>query len=307
LTSNFRILVCDDIDNEGVQKLRKAGFTVDIKHQINHEELTACVGNYDALIVRGRTKVTKEVIEAGLKLRVIGRAGVGLDNIDTEAAQQRGLTILNTPEATAQAAAELTLGLILSILRNIAQADCAMKDKKWTKNELIGRELKGKTLGVIGLGNIGERVARLGRAFGMRILVHKRTFPDPALMKELEAEFVPLHNLLANSDVVTIHVPYTPQTHHMIGERELSLMRNGAYLVNTSRGAIVEQEALLKALKSGKLGGAALDVYETEPPVDWTLMRLPSIVCTPHIGAQTAEAQKAASVLLAEKIISAFS
>jgi D-3-phosphoglycerate dehydrogenase len=182
-----------------------------------------------------------------------------------------------------------------------------MKDQKWTKNELIGRELKGKTLGVIGLGNIGERVARLGRAFGMRILVHKRTFPDPALMKELEAEFVPLHNLLANSDVVTIHVPYTPQTHHMIGERELSLMRNGAYLVNTSRGAIVEQEALLKALKSGKLGGVALDVYETEPPVDWTLMRLPSIVCTPHIGAQTAEAQKAASVLLAEKIISAFS
>jgi D-3-phosphoglycerate dehydrogenase len=299
--------VCDDIDNEGIQKLRKAGFTVDVKPQITHEELGTSVGSYDALIVRGRTRVTKDIIETGLKLRVIGRAGVGLDNIDTEAAQQRGLTILNTLEATAEAAAELTLGLMLSIVRNIAQADCAMKDKRWTKNEMMGRELKGKTLGIIGLGNIGERVARLGKAFGMRILVNKRTSPDPALMTELQAEFVHLPNLLTNSDVVTIHVPYTPQTHHMIGERELSLMKNGSYLVNTSRGAIVEQEALLKALKSGRLGGVALDVYENEPPVDWTLMKLPNIVCTPHIGAQTVEAQKAASVLLAEKIISAFS
>lgn len=307
MTSSFRILVCDDIDDEGIQKLRKAGFTVDVKPYIDPEELATSVGSYDALIVRGRTKVTKETIEAGLKLRVIGRAGVGLDNIDTEAARQRGLTILNTPEATAEAAAELTLGLMLSIVRNIAQADCAMKDKRWIKNELMGRELKGKTLGIIGLGNVGERVARLGKAFGMRILVHKRTSPDPALMRELQAEFVQLPDLLSNSDVVTIHVPYTPQTHHMIGERELSLMRNGAYLVNTSRGAIVEQEALLRALKSGKLGGAALDVYETEPPVDWTMIKLPNVACTPHIGAQTAEAQKAASVLLAEKIISAFS
>ena len=305
MTSNFKILVCDSIDDEGIQKLRAAGFTVDLQPQIRHDELATSIRDYDALIVRGGTKVTKEIIEAGSRLRVIGRAGIGLDNIETGTAREKGITILNTPEATAEAAAELTLGLILSLVRNIAQADCAMKDKKWTKNELMGTELKDKTLGIIGLGNIGERVAKLGKAFGMHILVHKRSPPDPDLMKELQAKFVQLPNLLSNSDVVTIHVPYTPQTHHMIGEKELSLMKNGSYLVNTSRGAIIEQEALLKALKSGKLG-AALDVYEIEPPIDWTLMQMPNVVCTPHIGAQTAEAQKRASVLLAEKIISAF-
>jgi len=158
-------------------------------------------------------------------------------------------------------------------------------------------------LGTIGLGNIGERVAKLARAFGMRILITKRTLPDPSLLKELEAEFVPLAQMLKQSDVVTIHIPYNPQTHHMIGEKELQLMKRGAYLINTSRGAIVDEKALLKALQSGMLGGAALDVYEVEPPTDWSLMRLPNVVCTPHIGAQTEEAQKTASLLLAEKII----
>jgi len=196
---------------------------------------------------------------------------------------------------------------MLALARSIPSADRSMKEGTWIKKNLTGWELKGKTLGTIGLGNVGERVAKLAKAFGMRILVTKRTPPDPALLKELEAEFVSLQELLKRSDVVTIHVPFTPQTRRMIGEKELQLMKKGSYLVNTSRGAVVDEKALLKALQSQRLGGAALDVYEVEPPTNWTLMQLPNVVCTPHIGAQTEEAQKTASVLIAEKIIGFFS
>jgi len=304
LKPSFRILVCDPINDEGIQKLRQVGFIVDAKPRITADELTKNVKNYDALIVRGRTKVTREVIDRGTRLKAIGRAGVGLDNVDVEMAESRGLKVLNTPEAPAQAVAELTLGLILSLARSIPQADRAMKNRKWIKDELMGWELSGKTLGTIGLGKIGERVARFAKAFGMRILITKRTPPDPSVLREFGAEFVPLYDLLSRSDVVTIHVPYTPQTRHMIDERALSIIKKGAYLINTSRGPIVDEKALLKSLQSGRLSGAALDVYETEPPTDWSLMQLPNVICTPHIGAQTYEAQRLASVLLAEKIIS---
>ncbi len=307
MKSNLRILVCDPINSEGIQKLRQVGFTVDSKPRITNDELTKNVKSYDALIVRGRAKVTREVIESGTRLKVIGRAGVGLDNIDVEAAEKRGLKVLNTPEAPAQAVAELTLGLILSMARCIPKADHAMKDKKWIKDELMGWELTGKTLGTIGLGKIGERVARFAKAFGMSILITKRTRPDPSVLRELEAEFVPLNDLLSRSDVVTIHVPYTSQTRHMIDERALSIIKKGAYLINTSRGLIVDEKALFNSLQSGRLSGAALDVYEIEPPTDWSLIELPNVICTPHIGAQTREAQRLASVLLAEKIISSFS
>ena len=301
-----KVLVCDPIDAEGVKKLEKAGFTVDAKPTISSDELKKTVSNYDALIVRSRTKVTKEIIEAGTQLKLIGRVGVGLDNVDLKAAEEESIKVVNTPEAPAEAVAELALGLILSLARNIPQADHSMKEGKWIKSKLTGWELKGKTLGTIGLGNIGERVAKLSKAFGMNILITKRTPPDPALLKELEAEFVPLSELLKRSDVVTIHIPYTAETHHMIGEKELQLMKKGAYLVNTSRGKIINENALLKALQSEKLKGAALDVYEFEPPTDWTLMQLPNVVCTPHIGAETEEAQKTGAILMADKVISFF-
>jgi len=180
-----------------------------------------------------------------------------------------------------------------------------MKEGKWAKKLFKGWQLRGKTLGVIGLGHIGEKVARLAKAFGMKILITKRTPPPPEVLEELEAEFIALEQLLQRSDVVSIHVPLTPQTRHMIGEKEIALMKNGAFIINTSRGQIIDEKALYKALESGKLGGAALDVFETEPPTDYALMRLPNVVCTPHIGAQTVEAQKAAATLLAEKIIEA--
>jgi D-3-phosphoglycerate dehydrogenase len=307
LKSNARVLVCDLIDNEGIHKLKKTGFKVDLKPNILSDELRKTVANYDVLIVRSRTKVTKEILDAGKQLKAVGRVGSGLDNIDLEAAQKKGVKVFNTPEAPAEAVAELTMGLMLALARNIPSADKAMKEGRWIKKDLMGLELKNKTLGTIGLGNVGERVARLARAFGMKILITKRTPPAPALLKELEAEFVSLHELLKRSDIVTIHVLYTPQTHRMIGEKEFQLMKKGSYIINTSRGAIVDEKALLKALQSQRLGGAALDVYEVEPPTNWTLMQLPNVVCTPHIGAQTEEAQKTASVLIAEKIINFFS
>ena len=301
-----KVLVCDPIDNEGTEELRQAGFEVDVNPTISKNQLREVVSNYDALIVRSRTKVTREIIEAGEKLKAIGRAGVGLDNIDLETAGKRGIAVLNTPEALADAVAELTIGLILSLARSIPLADRTMKEGKWVKRELRGWQLRGKTLGLIGLGNIGERVARIAKALGMNILVTKRTHPTPELQRELKAEYIPLKDFsdfLQKSDVITIHIPLTPQTSHMIGGKEIQLMKDGAFLINTSRGEILDGKALLEALRSGKLGGAALDVYEVEPPKDLALIRLSNVVCTPHIGGQTLESQKAAAITIAKKLV----
>ena len=299
----MKVLVCDPIHEDGIKILKDAGFEVDINPDISYEELKGKVRDYDVLVVRSRTKVTREIIEAGEKLKVVGRAGAGIDNIDVEAAKEKGVKVLNTPEAPAIAVAELTIGLLLSLARQIPRADSSMKEGRWAKKEFKGWQLNGKTLGVVGLGHIGEKVARLAKAFGMKILITKRTPPSPEILKELEAEFVPLDELLKRSDIVSLHVPLTSQTYHMIGEREIQLMKDGAFIINTSRGAVIDEKALFKALKSGKLGGAALDVYEVEPPEDYSLMKLPNVICTPHIGAQTVEAQRAAATLLAQKIV----
>ncbi len=303
MKSKMRILVCDPVHEEGIEKLKQAGFEVDVNPTITSEQLTKIVSNYDALIVRSRTKVTKEIIEAGRRLRIIGRAGAGLDNINLETAKQRGITVLSTPEALTEAVAELTIGLIISLARSIPLADRTLKEGKWIKKKLVGWQLEGKTLGTIGLGKIGERVARIAKALGMKILIREIIPLSPELLKELETEVVPLKELLQRSDVITLHVPLTSQTYHMIGAKEFQLMKNGAFLVNTSRGAIVDEKPLLTALKSGKIGGAALDVYEVEPPRDLELIKLPNVVCTAHIGAQTKKAQNAAASMIAEKII----
>ena len=301
-----KILVCDPIDAEGVQKLRDKGFKVDIKPSIDKEEVEKIILEYDAIVVRSRTKVSREIIERGKRLKAIGRAGAGLDNIDLEAAEEKRVAVLNTPEALADSVAELTIGLILALARKISLADRSMRNGKWLKRELRGLLLKRKTLGLIGLGNIGMRVAEIAKEIGMKILITKRTPLSAEVLRTLDAELVPLEELLRRSDVVSIHVPLTEETDRMIGAREVSLMKPGAFLVNTSRGRIVDANALLDALKSGKLGGAALDVYECEPPRNLELVRLPNVLCTPHIGAQTYEAQKAASVMVAEKLIQFF-
>lgn len=302
--SAVRILICDPINPEGIEKLKRAGFKVEFL--IRKEMLKKEIQEYDVLIVRSRTKVTREIIECGKHLKLIARAGSGLDNIDLKAAEKRGIAVINTPEASADSVAELTIGLIVALARKMILADSSMKQGKWLKKELMGFLLKGKKLGLIGLGNIGLRVARIAKAVGMKILVTKRTPPSPELLESLEAEFLPLDDLLRQSDIVSIHVPLSEETKHMIDAEEISKMKDGAFLINTSRGEIINEKALLDALRSGKLGGAALDVYAAEPPENLELIKQPNVICTPHIGAQTVEAQREASIRLAEKIIQFF-
>ncbi len=298
-----KILVCDSIHRDGIDRLKQAGFTVDVNPVISGEELMRQVAAYDALVVRSRTTVTEEVIHRGTLLKAIGRAGVGLDNINVAAAATRHIAVFNAPEATADAVAELTIGLLLALARDIPYADRRLKEGQWVKPELTGWQLDGKTLGILGLGNIGQRVARLAKAFGMPLLITKRTPPDPQLLSELAGEFVPLRELLARSDVISIHVPFTPQTHHLIGADELRLMKDGAYLINTARGPILDEAALADALRSGKLAGAAVDVYAVEPPTDFNLIALRNVVCTPHIGGQTEDSQRRAATIVADKLI----
>ena len=299
----MKILVCDPIHLDGIERLKRAGFTVDVKPTISDEEVKNLVSMYDVLVVRSRTKVTTEVIGRGRRLKAVGRAGVGLENIDVDAAEKRNIAVFNSPEAPAEAVAELTIGLLISMARRLPYADRTMKEGQWTKKQLMGWQLEGKTLGMLGLGNIGKRVAKIAKAFGMKILITKRTPPDPEFLSELAGEYVPLRELLMRSDVVTIHVPLTHQTRHMIGSEELNLMKEGAYILNTARGSVVDEKALVDALRSGKLAGAALDVYAVEPPHNLDLVTLRNVVCTPHIGGQTEESQRSTATIIADKII----
>jgi D-3-phosphoglycerate dehydrogenase len=300
----LKVLVCDLIDPEGIELLKEFGFEVLLEPEISMEDLKRKVAEYHVLIVRSRTKVTKDIIDAGKNLKIIARAGAGVDNIDVEYAEKKGVRVVCTPEAVATAVAELTMGLILSLARQIPMADRAMKEGKWIKKEIVGWELQGKTLGIIGLGRIGQRVAKLAKAFGMKIIACELNSVSEHLLKELDVEIVPLEELLKKSDIITLHVPLTQETYHMIGKKEIEQMKNGVYIVNTSRGSIIDEKALFEALKNGKIAGAALDVYEKEPPNDFSLIKLPNVICTPHIGAQTLEAQKYASIIVAQKIIS---
>ncbi len=300
----MKVLVCDPVSSKCLDILQKAGLGVIYLPKITAEELLRQIPEYDAVIVRSRTKITAQVIEAGGMLRVIGRAGVGLDNIDTEAASKKGITVLNTPESSTNAVAELIVGFMLSLARKIPLGDRGIKEGRWLKSEMMGFELKGKTLGIVGLGRIGSRVGALAKAFGMKILVYDIIHLPEQLLKTLEAQLVDLDTLLSQSDFVTLHVPLTPETRHMINRERLVKMKKGAYLLNASRGEVVDEDALYSALKDGWLSGAALDVFEHEPPTS-DLVKLPNVICTPHIGAQTVEAQDAAGELLAEKVIKA--
>jgi len=299
-----RVLVCDPIHDDGVKILREAGYIVDLRTSITASELVEAVGGFDVIVVRSRTKVTEQVLEAGKRLKAVARAGVGLDNIDLNAAKQLGIIVVNSPEAPSNAVAELVLGLMLSLARRIPEADDSMKKGKWIKKRLTGIELKGKTLGIIGFGRIGYQLAKKAGALEMQVLTYARSREKLVeFAEEVGADAVDLDELLGSSDFVTVHVPLLPQTKHMIGTEEISAMKDGAYLINAARGRVIDEEALRRALVSGKLGGAALDVYEEEPPRDITLIGLQNVVSLPHIGAATIEAQRASSTVVAEKLI----
>lgn len=298
------VLVCDPIHDDGVKILREAGYIVDLRTSITASELVDAVGDFDAIVVRSRTKVTDRVLEAGKRLKAVARAGVGLDNIDLIAAERLGIIVINSPEAPSNAVAELVLGLMLSLARRIPEADASMKKGEWIKKQFTGMELKGTTLGIIGFGRIGYQLAKKAGALGMRVLTYDIVIEKlMEFVEEAGAVAVDLDELLGSSDFVTVHVPLLPQTEHMIGAEEMSAMKDSAYLINVARGGVVDEEALRKALVNGKLAGAALDVYEEEPPRDNSLTGLKNVVSLPHIGAATVEAQRANSTIVAEKLI----
>lgn len=302
--AQVRVLVSDSIHEDGIRMMERAGLQVERDFEISPDQLRARIGEYQVLIVRSRTKVTAEVIKRASALKIIGRAGAGLDNVDLDAAIKQGIKVLNTPDAPANSVAELTIGLMISLARRIPLADRGMKEERWLKKELAGTELRGKTLGIIGLGNIGMSVGRVARAMGMSIL-NATPRPKPDLLRELDAKHLPLDDLLKQVDFLTLHVPLSQETRGMLGRGQLNLMKRSAYLINTSRGEIVDEKALLEVLREGRIAGAALDVYSVEPPTDYELMKLPNVVCTPHIGAQTEDAQVTASRLIAQKVIEA--
>lgn len=298
----MRILVCDEISAKGLELLKKSAHEIDGQYELSPEQLRSKISGYDAVVVRSRTKITKDIIEAS-HLRVIARAGVGLDNIDAKAASERGIKVLSAPQAPSASVAELVLGLILSLLREIPRADAGLKQGHWLKKELDGRELRGKTLGIAGFGRIGREVAKRARAFEAVVQAYD-VIDISAAAKELDVRVVPnLEELLKSSDIVTLHLPLLPETHHYLNAERLAMMRPTAYLINTSRGGVIDEEALLHALKEHRIAGAALDVFETEPLTNLELAKLENVVCTPHIGAQTAEAQETSGLEIAQSLL----
>ncbi|MCM8761045.1 MAG: phosphoglycerate dehydrogenase, partial [Candidatus Omnitrophica bacterium] len=299
----YKVLISDSLSKEAVEILTKEKeFSVDVNTKLTPDELKKAIKDYDALVVRSSTKVTKEVIEAAQRLKIIGRAGVGLDNVDVEAASKKGVVVVNTPAGNTISTAEQTLALMLSLSRNIPQADASMRRGEWERKKFMGHELYGKTLGIIGLGRIGTEVAKRALSFGMKILAY-----DPYLSmdkaKELGIEPSDLPGLYKNADYITVHTPLTDETNHMISDKEIAMMKKDVRLINCARGGIIDEAALARALEAGKIAGAALDVYEEEPPLkENPLLKMDKVVLTPHLGASTEEAQTNVAVEVANTV-----
>jgi D-3-phosphoglycerate dehydrogenase len=292
----FKILVSDKIFEEGIRLLEEKGYQVNRAWDKPKNELPKIIGDYDVLIVRSATKVKGEILDNAKNLKIIGRAGEGLDNIDYQRANGLGIKIINTPHVSYMSVAELTIGHLLALARNIVQGTTSLREGNWEKEKLMGTEVNGKTLGVIGCGFIGKTVERLAISLGMKVLPVEECVYD---------RFVPLGEMLPQADFITIHVPLTPHTHHMISTKEFNLMKDGVMIIDCSRGGVVDQDALYDALVSGKVKGAAVDVFEEEPPKNNRLLTLNSVIATPHMGAQTYEAQLKASIQIAKAVIEA--
>jgi D-3-phosphoglycerate dehydrogenase / 2-oxoglutarate reductase len=294
----MKILICDKTEQEYIEQMRAAGLTVDVQDDITPEDLFNVLPAYDGMVVRSRTKVRQPLIDVCPNLKVIVRGGAGLDTIDHEYAKSKGITVMNTPLANGLSVAELALGYMFMLARSLYRATATMKAEKWDKKSFNGDELGGKTLGIIGYGNIGHAVATLALALGMKVIAY-----DPFVTSQNGAKMVTLDELLAESDYITLHLPKTKESANMIAAEQFAKMKNGVRIINCARGGIVNEEALYDALVSGKVTGAALDVFGEEPPTDWKLVKLDNVIASPHIGAATKEAQGRVGAEVAAKLI----
>jgi len=298
----LKVLVSDKLSEKGVEILRQGGLDVDVKTGLDKEEIKKIIGDYDALVVRSATKVTSDIIENAKKLKAIGRAGIGVDNIDIAAASKRGILVMNTPGGNSITTGEHTIAMMMALTRNIPQAVASMKAEKWEKKKFSGREVFNKTLGIIGMGRVGSVVASRAQGFKMNVIAY-----DPFISKEVAekmgVEIVELDEIFARSDYITLHTPLTKETRGIINKEAFSKMKDGVMIINCARGPLIDNNALIEALDSGKVAGAAIDVYEKEPPDDWTLVKHPKVICTPHLGASTEEAQENVAVAVAHQII----
>ncbi len=300
-----KVLVSDLLSQRGLDVLSENGdFTVDVALNLSHEELLARIGDYHALLIRSATKVTAEIIAAATRLKVIGRAGVGVDNIDVEAATRNGILVVNTPTGNTIAAAEHTLALLLALARNLVPAGISLKNKTWQRDDFIGVELYGKVLGTVGLGRIGREVARRAQAFGMQVIAHD-PYISASAAEEIGIRLVERETLFQEADYISVHTHLNAETYHSIGESEFALMKPTCRLINCARGGIIDEAALYRALKTKQLAGAALDVFENEPATDTPLLRLDNVLAIPHLGASTAEAQEHVAVEVAQQVMNA--
>ncbi|MFH1228640.1 MAG: hydroxyacid dehydrogenase [Planctomycetota bacterium] len=302
----MNVLVTDKIDMAAIDKMKNAGLSVDAKFGITPEELVKIIGNYNVLVVRSATKVTKDVIASGKNLKLVVRGGVGMDNIDAAAAKAANVKIENTPEASSVSVAELAIGMMLALIRKIAVGDSTMKQGKWEKKALEGVELYKKTLGLIGIGRIGYEVAKRAVAFGMDIIAYDPYLkPVPEYITKLGVKMVSLDEVIKNSDYISLHLPMTPESKNMLNAAAFAKMKQGVRIVNCARGGIIDEKALAEAIKSGKVGGAAIDVYEKEPAAsDNPLLGLgDKVVLTPHLGASSSEGQARVGDAVADKLI----
>jgi D-3-phosphoglycerate dehydrogenase len=298
-----RVLVADKIAEEGIEKLRREA-DVDFLPDLKEEELISCIDEYDALIVRSKTMVTRRIIEAGERLRVIGRAGVGVDNIDVEAATEEGILVVNAPEGSTISAAEHTIAMMMALSRKIPQADSSLRSRRWEKNRYTGVEVWGKTLGVIGLGRIGTEVVRRANGLGMNVIAYD-PFVSQDKAEEIGIELSTMEEVLKRADYITVHTPLTEETRHLIGPKVFDLMKDGVRIINCARGGIIDDDALADAIKGGKVAGAALDVFEKEPPYESPLLNLENVIITPHMGASTEEAQHSVAMMIVDEILRA--
>jgi len=296
-----KVLVSDNLSEAGIELMKERGLDVTVKTGLSEDELCAEIAPYEAMVVRSQTKVTARVLDAADSLRVIGRAGVGVDNIALDAATNRGIIVMNTPGGNTISTAEHTVALIMAVARNLAAADRSVKQGKWERKRFQGSEVTGKTLGILGVGRVGSEVAKRAQGLGMKVIVSDPLL-TPAKAEALDLVLMPVDDILPVADFLTVHVPLRPETRHMISTREFDLMKTGVRIVNCARGGIIDEAALVQALESGKVAGAGLDVYEKEPPEPSVLMELENVVMTPHVAASTSEAQENVAVIVARQI-----